>query len=71
MLRALAAERPGITLEEFLAESGLELDDVYAGGDPGLTYAKRRGCSQLALLMTRKGSAGQWVGCWMLMTPMG
>jgi superfamily II DNA or RNA helicase len=31
-LRALAAERPGITLDEFLAESGLELDDVYAGG---------------------------------------
>ena len=30
-LRALAAERPGITLEEFLAESGLELDDVYDG----------------------------------------
>ena len=30
-LRALAAERPRITLEEFLAESGLELDDVYDG----------------------------------------
>ena len=30
-LRALAAERPGITLGEFLAESGLELDDVYDG----------------------------------------
>lgn len=30
-LRALAEERPGITLGEFLAESGLELDDVYDG----------------------------------------
>jgi superfamily II DNA or RNA helicase len=30
-LRALAAERPSITLEQFLAESGLELDDVYDG----------------------------------------
>jgi hypothetical protein len=30
-LRSLAVERPGITLEEFLAESGLELDDVYDG----------------------------------------
>jgi len=30
-LRSLAAERPGITLGEFLADSGLELDDVYAG----------------------------------------
>jgi superfamily II DNA or RNA helicase len=30
-LRALAAGRPGITLGEFLAESGLDLDDVYDG----------------------------------------
>jgi hypothetical protein len=28
-LRALARDRPGITLSEFLTESGLELDDVY------------------------------------------
>lgn len=30
-LRALGEEWPGITLGEFLAESGLELDDVYDG----------------------------------------
>jgi hypothetical protein len=30
-LRALAADRPTITLAEFLTESGLELDDVYDG----------------------------------------
>jgi len=30
-LRQLAASRPAITLEEFLAESGLALDDVYDG----------------------------------------
>jgi superfamily II DNA or RNA helicase len=30
-LRALATERPGITLGEFLTESGLDLDDVYDG----------------------------------------
>lgn len=30
-LRALATKRPGITLQEFLSESGLELEDVYDG----------------------------------------
>jgi superfamily II DNA or RNA helicase len=30
-LRALAAQRPNITLEEFLAESGLQLEDIYDG----------------------------------------
>lgn len=30
-LRAMDAERPGISLSVFLRESGLELDDVYAG----------------------------------------
>ena len=30
-LKALAAEKPTITLGEFLRESGLELDDVYTG----------------------------------------
>lgn len=30
-LKALAAEHPGITLDTFLRESGLDLDDVYTG----------------------------------------
>lgn len=45
-LQSLARERPEITLAEFLAESGLDLDDVYGGNHSWSDLREDAGLSQ-------------------------